>query len=282
MVRRSSTGIDGQPVQTAIPVRANIDEMRNRLRHLGPSNPATNPKNTRSTTVKIKPGGHPVSVALPPRAASVAGDIIEEVSQREEEQAGETTSLLRPQLSGKDGVKALRQSYGSTSPAAALPQEPQEQLITPAIEIADTEQRDVATQTNVKAAEEDLIDMAAIPSASETGQSLRSDYSAQALRRSFVRSGSITENIIESGGVRKVILQTTSSADEDEGKQSADASPITPGAQSQPLSPLASEPMSDGEEDDQDNGAAGGPSGQPKAPGRKKNTRRKKRKGGRS
>ncbi|KAH8904463.1 DUF21-domain-containing protein, partial [Coniochaeta sp. PMI_546] len=56
MMRRSSAGIDGQMVKSTVPIRANLEEMRQHLRHLGPSNPATNPKNTRSTTVKIKPG----------------------------------------------------------------------------------------------------------------------------------------------------------------------------------------------------------------------------------
>ncbi|MDA4132556.1 MAG: hypothetical protein OK454_05440, partial [Thaumarchaeota archaeon] len=95
MMRRNSVGMDGKTVGSAVPVRVNIDEMREHLKHLGPSNPATNPRDTRSTTVKIKPGGTNL-----PRTASLAGEMIGEVPQ---DVGDETTTLLQPK----------RQSYGS-------------------------------------------------------------------------------------------------------------------------------------------------------------------------
>src|SRR4051812_22298735 len=38
------------------PNRGSIDELMQQFRHLGPSNKAANPRNTKSTLVKIKPG----------------------------------------------------------------------------------------------------------------------------------------------------------------------------------------------------------------------------------
>ncbi|KAH8884592.1 DUF21-domain-containing protein [Thozetella sp. PMI_491] len=210
MMRRRSTGLDGQGAKTGVPVRANIEEMRQHLKHLGPSNRATNPKETRSTTVKIKPGLHY------PRSSSV--DIL---GDRDDE-GDENTPLLRAPVSGKDGIQALSQSYGSaatsdiariTSPANAGAQP------TVAIEPVDDacEQIDQATQTSTKGSQGDLPPATASrPSSSEgSGQGTGSN-SIPTPRRIYVRSGSITENVVESRGVRKVVLETTSSQDEED------------------------------------------------------------------
>ena len=47
-VRRGSAG-------HTVSVKANFEDMREHLKHLGPSNPASNPKSTRVSAVKIKP-----------------------------------------------------------------------------------------------------------------------------------------------------------------------------------------------------------------------------------
>ncbi|KFY63141.1 hypothetical protein V497_02107, partial [Pseudogymnoascus sp. VKM F-4516 (FW-969)] len=52
MIRRSSAAADGGSVT----VRGNATDMREHLKHLGPSNVASRPKTTRYNTVKIKPG----------------------------------------------------------------------------------------------------------------------------------------------------------------------------------------------------------------------------------
>ncbi len=147
MMRRTS--IDGQAVKLAIPVRANIDEMREHLKHLGPSNPATNPKGTRSTTVKIKPGIPPNSPGQQ-RAGSAIAEVIEGLAQ---DATDETTSLLRPALTGKDGVQALRQSYGSTAgseiPAVDHPHtDSAKPFVTPETVSDQLEQIDQGTQTS--------------------------------------------------------------------------------------------------------------------------------------
>jgi metal transporter CNNM len=233
MMRRSSAGLDGQFVKTTVPVRANFQEIKQHLKHLGPSNPATNPNKTRSTTVKIKPGSgvH----AAHPRAASIAEPATDETPM---EEGDETTCLLKPQFSGKDGVQALRQTYGSVSPAITVQLAPQTNGI-PTLSLDSEEQADKSTQTS---AHPSLIDLDSEESTTpvqpqqqqspppQPKQQLRGSSSGESAgsgnntkpdntltpTRPYVRSGSITENVIESRGVRKVVLETTSSNDDEE------------------------------------------------------------------
>ncbi|KAL2019908.1 hypothetical protein VTK56DRAFT_9083 [Thermocarpiscus australiensis] len=224
MMRRSSAGLDGQFLRAAVPVRANIEDIKHHLKHLGPSNPATNPKNTRSTTVKIKPGsgGH----SAQPRAASIAEQAIEE-SQTEEGE--ETTSLLRPRMTGKDGIQALRRSYGSVSSAPTMHLAPPSPPV-PALSLDDAaDPADRATHTLGDDSQLDLAVEAFGHRSSSSGESShsqrRQSFSLQ--KRPSVRSGSITENVVESRGVRKVVLETTSSNDDDEAAVAA-SSPEQP------------------------------------------------------
>ncbi|KAK5661933.1 hypothetical protein OQA88_10043 [Cercophora sp. LCS_1] len=209
MMRRSSAGADGQTIHTTIPVRANIDELRQHLKHLGPSNPATNPKNTRSTTVKVKPGH-----ALPQRSASVTEGITESVFDDD----NESTSLLRPQVTGKDGIQALRQSYGSVSPApvVAVHFSPSQGEQVPTLTLEPVEQVNKSTQTKPDSGQQ-TPGQRSISSEDSINRNLRADTGLSLSgKRATVRSGSITENVIESRGVRKVVLETTSSNDEDD------------------------------------------------------------------
>ena len=110
MMRRSSTGADGRITQSTVPVRANIDEMWKHLRHLGPSNRANNPKNTRSTTVMVKQGHSHAShlsyddQPIPeddidtPQAAAESDD--------EDIDAGETAFLLGAKTNAKTNNKS--------------------------------------------------------------------------------------------------------------------------------------------------------------------------------
>jgi metal transporter CNNM len=274
LMRRSSAGQDGQLIHTMVPVKANYEEMRDHLKHLGPSNPASNPKSTRVTAVKIKPGtAHAQS-----RSASVAADIVVEVPNNGDG-ADERTSLLRPQLTGKDGVQALRQSYtnptvspkgsdinGSAATAGAYTTE--EQAL---------EQNDQANQTHkTEPAPGDSPD-----GTTSSGGSFPLGGERKRQSRGYVRSGSITENVVEAGGIRKVVLEATSSGDDGE----LEGLP-TPG-QSRPQSVgLTVEPVleRDGEDEDGEGEAAGasadGASTDGTAkPGSGKKNRRRNRKG---
>ncbi|KAK1773221.1 hypothetical protein QBC45DRAFT_101754 [Copromyces sp. CBS 386.78] len=302
MMRRSSAGVDGQMVNTTVPVRANLEELRQHLKHLGPSNPAINPKNTRSTTVKIKPGiaGH-LSQA---RAASIADSSVVGETPFEDD---ETTSLLRPQqLTAKDGIQALTQSYGGVSPATAQHISPADSAVTAVpidVDNSDGNQDTVdrSTQTPPRQQQNAATETARSRSSGSTDSvaSMR-DNGFLPPRRGIVRTGSITENIIETRGVRKVVLETNSSNDEDEyaitttppdhGRGAKVTLSITqPSARSETgddesqgmLSPTT------GDEGHQSEGHDGKPTktnggGQSSSHGKKSKNKKKKRKGGKS
>lgn len=56
MRRRGSGGQDGRPDDKPVPFKASLDEMKQQLRHLAPSNRAANPRSTRTNVFKIKQG----------------------------------------------------------------------------------------------------------------------------------------------------------------------------------------------------------------------------------
>jgi metal transporter CNNM len=283
MMRRSSAGADGQTVRQTIPVRANLGDIKQHLRHLGPSNPATNPRDTKSTTVKIKPG-HP----LPVRANSVTEGVTTATRGGDE-----TTRLLTPQVTAKDGIQALQQSYGSLSPAPAVTVQLRQGDDMPTLSLAPSASK--ATQTPDKAAQSDT----AVNRSTSSGSSARSSKSDgnAPKKRGNVRSGSITENIVESRGVRKVILETTSSNEDDEFALLTSTSPEAKRAGTRSTSVLSHDGvMEEPEEEDEEDallspgggpsggskGNAGGQAGESSGGGGKKKTRRKKRKDGKS
>lgn len=281
MMRRSSAGAGGQAVRHTIPVRANLGDIKQHLRHLGPSNPATNPRDTKSTTVKIKPGHH-----LPVRANSVTEGVT--TASRG---GDETTSLLTPQVTAKDGIQALHQSYGSLSPGPAITVQLRQGDDMPTLSLAPSASK--ATQTPDNATQSDTAANRSTSSGS-SARSSKSDSNAPK-NRGNVRSGSITENIVESRGVRKVILETSSNED-DEFALLTSTSPEARRAGAHTTSVLShdgvvEEPEEDDEEDallpgggpsSGSKGDAGGQAGESSGGGGKKKNRRKKRKGGKS
>lgn len=302
LLRRSSAGLDGRLEN--VPVRANFDDIKQHLKHLGPSNRASNPKTTRSTTVKIKPG---IVVHDVPQPTSVAEEPIPEAPHDEGEDDNdndndnETTSLLRGKVTPKDGAHALAQSYGATA-AGSLPRSlPRNLDNAPFIKTVDlSAQEDQATQTSAHASAVDLTsaeasrqpDVRSLRSGSGSESSPIEPSSPYASRKSLLaRSGSITEQVIETRGIKKTILETTSSNDEDEEhrhQKMASRSNLSL-ASTGPLSPVAG-----GEEDTSQErsemaspsiggpasstGSTGNQNGGGGSSGKKKN-RRKKRKG---
>ncbi|KAK0668497.1 putative transporter [Cercophora samala] len=306
MMRRSSAGREGH--HTTVPVRANFEDIRQHLKHLGPSNPATNPRDTKSTTVKIKPG---TGLHVTGRSSSVAEGAIEEPTLEhvhehpEEEEGDETTSLLNPQVTGKDGIQALQQTYGATSPVTVQLASPVNGVPTLTLETPD--QGDRSTQTAPAKRESPTESVSAghrSISSGDSTHSARNDVANLFPAKPYVRSGSITENIVESRGVRKVVLETTSSNDEDEfavigtspeqpksrgtfglfGRADA-AKSETAEEEEELLSPETGEESASkgGDASSKGNGAPGTAAGGPSSGGgAKKKNRRKKRKGGKS
>ncbi|KAI3396181.1 hypothetical protein diail_384 [Diaporthe ilicicola] len=294
LLRRASAGLDGR--MENVPVRASYNDIRQHLKHLGPSNPASNPKATRSTTVKIKPG---VIVHDAPRSSPVAEQVIQEEPrvENDEEEGDETTHLLRPAPTPKDGAQVLAQKYGATgsSPLSQSVENTSSDKANP----DDTVNKGV--QTTETAPEPSYASITAQPpqqelhSKSSSGSELgpadqTSPYSHR--KDLFARSGSITENIVESRGIRKVVLETTSSNEDEEeqhGIKSASRSNLNLASQPSPSTEgdenengIDSPPVPGATEANPSNGdrQAGGGGNGGGSGGKKKNNRRKKRKGG--
>ncbi|KAI0888455.1 DUF21-domain-containing protein [Annulohypoxylon maeteangense] len=213
LMRRRSAGQDGQLVHTTIPVKANFEEMRDHFKHLGPSNPASNPKSTRVAAVKIKPAANsgarqPGSIATD----DISDDLIAVVDER--------SSLLGSRLNakdGKDGIQALQQNY--TEPLSTIKSSTPPEIVT-SFDAETSEQVTRGTQTKLSATVKDETSPT-----QESTSSVESFQDGVGRRRGHVRSGSITENIVESGGITKVILEASSSISEvsDEGETTVTA-----------------------------------------------------------
>ncbi|KAI1827383.1 hypothetical protein F4861DRAFT_407142 [Xylaria intraflava] len=187
LLRRSSTDQDDRVVHTTVPVRATLDDMRDHFKNLGPSNPASNPKSTRVSAVKIKPGfGSSLSAERRSESVDIVGGLHRETDER--------ASLLRPQLAAKDAVQALHHNHYDSPDSGRTAGEGGHSL-----------SREISTRSKSGKFSDDNLS----PTDSDKGDPTMR-------RRGRVRSGSITESIVEAGGIRKVVLETNSFSDTDD------------------------------------------------------------------
>lgn len=221
MIRRSSAAADGGSVT----VRGNATDIREHLKHLGPSNLASRPKTTRYNTVKIKPG---IVTDAKDHHASVHEDhavFHDESEMYAAPYGGEGEGLL--QSAGRpasDGVLALQQGYGSMDHGSV-------RHTSSPLQVHKSQQADIDLHDKSQSTK-GLTSKGTPPRRPElhesdggSGGTISSLHSGQVTprKRGTARSGSITENIVDSNGVRKVVLQTTSSSDRDDALYSQDS-----------------------------------------------------------
>jgi metal transporter CNNM len=125
--RRSSTSSDKN---RPLPMRSNTADLRQHLKHLGPSNVASRPKATKYSSVKIKPGVGTIPENRVPTAASTHEA---ESSQAATSQTVVNGDSSRPEggigagligsaaLEAQDGAHAVAHGYGSISPGSKNP-----------------------------------------------------------------------------------------------------------------------------------------------------------------
>ncbi|KAJ8127970.1 hypothetical protein O1611_g5666 [Lasiodiplodia mahajangana] len=217
LLRRTSADQNGKTVHTTVPVKTNLEDMRDHFKNLGPSNPASNPKSTRVSAVKIKPGTNATPTVHP------ASGSIDAIPEDSESIVNEYTSLLRPQLSAKDGVQALHHSYYES------PKPGKGDLHKPTV---------VASDENLPLGKENMSRTRPTTSSSEDNPSATESGGAEPIvrRRGHVRSGSITENIVEAGGIRKVVLEANSSSGSEDEDADQSRTPGTPSDGDKPSS----------------------------------------------
>lgn len=201
-MRRTSNNADGVSHSTPLSVRGNIGDMREHLKHLGPSNLASRPKNTRYQTVKIKPGNMlSASDAVGENRASEPVLIEEPYTDEPAALEAEGAGLVSAGKGASDGVEALRQGYGTMDNHSPILRSPDKQLISFDDQLP---AEDSVPQAGVERCNSD----------DTLGEMRSRDSSPARKQRIGARSGSITENVVDVGGVRKVILETTSSSDD--------------------------------------------------------------------
>ncbi|KAK4989719.1 cell agglutination protein Mam3 [Elasticomyces elasticus] len=117
--RRSSNG--AMPRERLVPVRSHTADMRQHLKHLGPSNVASRPKATKYSSVKIKPGVG----TIPENRAATSSEVrslsnslplvVPEDSVPAPEGGVGTGLLSSAGKDASDGVQAVAQGYGTMS-----------------------------------------------------------------------------------------------------------------------------------------------------------------------
>jgi len=263
-LRRSSAGAnDGETIQ----IRGNAEDMREHFKHLGPSNLASRPKTTRYQTVKIKPGLTSTASDNP----LTAGQIIHEpYRDLPAPGGGEGEGLLKSGgREASDGVHALQQGYGSLdlSTSANKMYKFERPLTDGAQDYSkSSESRSSNHRFSSALQGSGILDSHHSDRSSDTLGSMHS-YNQKPRRRGTARSGSITENVIEAGGIRKVVLETTSNSDDEANNELSRAN----GKKS------SNETMNDPSNGDNNSDSQDGP---PASELKKKRRRTRKRKGG--
>jgi metal transporter CNNM len=257
--RKSSTASD--PANGPLPpvaVRSNTSEMREHLKHLGPSNAASKPRATKYTSVKIKPGVGTIpegqattkgtDSSEPQSARSRSADATPDAHNgtKTPDQESEADRLIRS--AGKEasgGAAAIRAvgGYGTMGGAPTRPSAmPRGQSAYEASRVAeskalsDAREREAlsfssTTQPPPSIDGERARDLLKPPEKMVVGSTgaegedgdtvgdlTPSRQRSQSRRQA--RSGSITETEVEVGGFTKVVLEMSSSSEEDEAEES--------------------------------------------------------------
>ena len=225
LMRRRSSGngsIDKQT--TPLALRSNTPEIREHLKHLGPSNAAHRPKQTRINTVKIKPGVG----TIPENAAQPRdGAIVAPTAPRGGMGEGLLASAGRD---ASDGVHTLQAGYGTINSDAhwttswfqdsnangdgtkSLPQGNND-VTSPKSQPHDENVKIVDNRPASQCSGHSTSTLGSLPSVHSGSYSPMKRH-----KHTTVRSGSITENFVDLGGVKKMVLETTSSSDIEEAR----------------------------------------------------------------
>ncbi|KAL2870443.1 putative DUF21 and CBS domain protein (Mam3) [Aspergillus lucknowensis] len=175
------------------------DEIREHLKHLGPSNLASRPRQTRYQNVKIKRGTSP-SRSGQTDIDSMVGSHAGRLSHFPA--ASDTTAVTSSGFNPREGAHAL--PTGNTnlqSPESGLKSGPTPVSIPEPVH-----------------EEQDGTPRPANSARTQSAESASLEPPSSYFHRGPARSGSITEHIVDVNGIRKVVLHTTSSNSSSEGE----------------------------------------------------------------
>lgn len=255
---RRTSSLAGASDHEGPPKRSSTAELREHLKHLGPSNLASRPRQTRYNTVKIKPGDGSISEGASKVLSTSAAP-----------QGGVGAGLLNSAgKDAKDGVQAVQAGYGSmgTTPISIKKDDQGFPFDVANLPSEQTQETDKNNQISSNQSQENHSNSHSTLGSLDGGfQSKKSPK-----YNSVARSGSITENIIDAGGIKKTVLELTSSSSEDVENRTAEDNEEEDDNQVQ---------LEDG---DSRGSANDGKGNNAKGEGGKKKRRRKKKKGSKS
>lgn len=223
LLRRRSSGSRG----TMEPLRSDDPEVMQHLKHLGPSNAANRPKSTRINTVKIKPGQAAatpdIPTTIPENSQAPAEGIVVDGSHAPEGGIGEGL-LSSAGLEASDGVHSVAVGYGTMAPSGdrmswrsgysgRRPAEDE-----PTSPKGGSKENEENTHLLVDNRDRDEGSRERSRSVSTIGslRSVKSRSRSPPKKRHTARSGSISENVVDVNGIKKLVLETTSSSDSED------------------------------------------------------------------
>lgn len=219
-LRRRSSGSRG----AMEPLRSDDPDVMQHLKHLGPSNVANRPKTTRINTVKIKPGQintvPDIPSTIPENSRPASEGVLAQESHAPEGGVGEGL-LASAGREASDGVQAV--GYGTMAPTGdrmswksgrsglrVAEDEPTSPKAKARENNEDT--LNVEDKSNDEGSKERSRSVSTIASL----RSARSRSRSPPKKRHTARSGSISENIVDVNGIKKIVLETTSSSDSED------------------------------------------------------------------
>ena len=265
LMRRRSSGSTPHKAgkDDRITLRSDDPDLKQHLKHLGPSNAANRPKNTRINTVKIKPG---IPSTIPENRPQPADGTASTPLHAPQGGVGEGL-LDNAGLEASDGAHTVARGYGTMTPGAdrlslkspsnkqkdaatspresptSAPAEPNETTKLIVDESAmSSSQTNLLTGSHDQARDRSRQRSRSVSTIASLPEQ-RSRSPTPPKKRNTARSGSISENIVDVNGVRKVVLETTSSDSGDADAQSEDK-------------PLLSQSQTDGAQDSRKTGAS--------------------------
>ncbi|KAL1801336.1 hypothetical protein ACET3X_001678 [Alternaria dauci] len=228
LLRRRSSGSKGG----VSPLRTDDPTIIQHLKHLGPSNVAARPKQTRINTVKIKPGQTNQTPDIPktipedaqaPTEATQTKGVITQDSHAPEGGIGEGL-LASAGREASDGVHSVAVGYGTMAPSG-------DRMSWKSGRSGTREHEEpMSPKGSANGNDENthlLVDNRNKENGSSRGRShsvstiaslrsLRSRSPSPLKKRHTARSGSISENVVDFNGIKKVVLETTSSSDSED------------------------------------------------------------------
>lgn len=193
------------PINMEIVRRGDTPEIREHLRHLGPSNLASRPRETRYNNVKIK---RRLSAAVSDSPLKDIEIVSTPLFTSPRPSIDGSLGVGLVQSAGRDasdGVHAVQVGYGTIDrPDSGRSTDLSKTPSTATPKLKKQGSNESARTTGSTRTDDTVRSLPRIKHATTMPSSSRT-----------ARSGSITENIVETGGFRKTVLETTSSSSED-------------------------------------------------------------------